>query len=480
MKRQHPIAILRYTSRNFWLLIIPLIRGLRFYGYDFYGWIRGAYIDIIVVIVIFTAAFLRWYNIKYSISKKGIKFKKGIFFKSRSFISFSALSVVKYGEYLHLKPFKAVVINFNTDINKTWNNNSECDVKLIVYVTEWKRILNKITIDKSDTEYIYKPSRKSLMLFALYFSSTFSGLIFFSALILNGGKLVAEEIENRFVSAVNNITMIAEKIISGLSPFSVAVVIIIAGGWLISFIKNYVRHINFKTERCKKSFIVENGFFSRRRYFINIEKINCIDLRQNLLMKIFKLMSVHVSSIGYGRGNEIPLVIPVTHKKDIVSNMKILLPEITVNETEIHPHRKYLMSFVFLPTVFIYTVIAASLIVTMFFPEWYKVIFFASAMTEIFLLYFYFARLAEYFTNGIGFNRKILTMKYRKFFQFHYIMIPYDKITAVMIKQNVIQKRKTMCDFIVYERNKTIGAHKVKNVNITELIRMMKNTGILL
>ena len=478
MKRQHPIAILRYTSKYFWLLLIPLIRGLRFLKYDFYGWISGAYIDIIVLLIIIASAFIRWYNVKYCIIKNGINFSTGVFFKHSSFVSFESISTIKSAEYLTLKLFKAVVVYVDTDINSSLSKFSKYNIKIVVDLKEWKRLLNKITINELGTEYVYKSSNKKILLFSLAFSSTLSGLLYVSALILNGGRLVAEEIENRFLTVVNNVTMIAQNIISGVSPFSVSIIIIIAVGWMISFIKNYVRHINFRAERCQKILIIKNGFFSRRSYFLNVQKINCIDLKQNLLMKLCKVVSVHISCAGYGkRKTEIPLVMPVKDIKNIRSNMQNFLPEIPLENINIFPQKKYLAKFISMPLFFVFGTMIAGLILTMLFPAWYKVIYFSYVMIEIILIYFYFVRLMEYFTNGVGFNKKILTMKYRKFFQFHYIMIPYDKISAVQITQNIFQTGKMACDLIVYEKNEILKKHRVRNINMNDLARNMFNEG---
>ena len=42
MKRQHPSALIGYTSQKFWLLLIPLIRGLAAIRFDISRWAEGA------------------------------------------------------------------------------------------------------------------------------------------------------------------------------------------------------------------------------------------------------------------------------------------------------------------------------------------------------------------------------------------------------------------------------------------------------
>ena len=57
MKKQHPIALLQYTTKNFWLLLIPLLRGLFSLDVDFYSWLSGAYLDVLVILVILVQRF---------------------------------------------------------------------------------------------------------------------------------------------------------------------------------------------------------------------------------------------------------------------------------------------------------------------------------------------------------------------------------------------------------------------------------------
>ncbi len=78
MKRQHKIAILKYTTKNFWLLLIPLVRGLIAMNFDFYNWFHGAYLDIIVILLIIGLAVLRWRFVQFHILDEGITVKTGV------------------------------------------------------------------------------------------------------------------------------------------------------------------------------------------------------------------------------------------------------------------------------------------------------------------------------------------------------------------------------------------------------------------
>ena len=70
LKRQHPIKIIDYSSKSFWLLSIPLIRGLFYLQFDLWAWIQGAWFDIFVLLVILIYGFFQCritsYNVCYT------------------------------------------------------------------------------------------------------------------------------------------------------------------------------------------------------------------------------------------------------------------------------------------------------------------------------------------------------------------------------------------------------------------------------
>ena len=138
MKKQHPIALLQYTTRNFWLLLIPLLRGLFSLDVDFYSWLSGAYLDVLVILVILGAAFFRWWNIRYEMTEKGISFSFGFFIKEDFFIPYKSMSAVSSKRALILRPIRAVKIAIETDCCSAVGKISDPDVKIVVKLKDYK------------------------------------------------------------------------------------------------------------------------------------------------------------------------------------------------------------------------------------------------------------------------------------------------------------------------------------------------------
>lgn len=473
MKRQHPIAVLRYVSKNFWLLLIPLVRGLLALKFDFYNWLSGTYLDILIVLAIFGAAFFRWWNINFKTTKSGIYVSSGLFVREAMRIPYSSVTTFTVKKPFIMRPLRAVTLYLDTDSSSTVNKPEDPDIKLVLKEKDVQELLKYIELSKAPNEKndrSYKPNKRRLLFFSLAFSSALSGLIYFGTFLIQGGKLVGDELEERFLGAVNNVTKVAEKVIYGITPVTVGIIIIIGMGWLYSFVSNYLRHINFEISKSKNGVQIKSGFFSRWRYFINSDKINYADLRQNLLMKIFRVMSVNISCSGYGKQkNEIPVFVPVTGNKNVAEVIEGFLPEFSSDEGERFDVRAgYVMKFLGPPTVLIFAIIAAFAGAVAFFPEWYSVTLFAAVMGEIVAVHLLMVNLAAFVSNGVEVCEKSIVVRYCKAFGFHNVIAPINKISEIKISQNFLQKFNGSCNFILYTRGERAVKHTVRGMQLCD------------
>ena len=115
MKRQHPLAIIGYTSKNFWLLLIPLIRGLVALKFDFYNWASGAQWDILAVTVMIAAAYMRWYCTSYEVTDDSVHIKTGVIVRRDTDIPFKCISAVTSEENPIYGRFGAILLYIDTD-----------------------------------------------------------------------------------------------------------------------------------------------------------------------------------------------------------------------------------------------------------------------------------------------------------------------------------------------------------------------------
>ncbi len=479
MKRQHPIAFLRYTTGNFWLLIIPAVRGLLSLKGDFYSWLRGTYIDVLVLAVIIAIAVLRWRNVKFSFTDSAVNFQQGVFIKQDFSIPYSEVSAVRTIRSLHLRPFKAVRVCIETDAERFKHNSKNSCCRIIVKLKDYTEICNKITNGNNKVQWVYEATKVKLLSFCITISSTVYGIAYAAVTMIESSRIVDMQLEKRFFNAAENAVRYAEKVSNenpdGVSVYVVWAVVTAVVGWLFSFGTNYLRYVKFKTKSDRENIIIRGGFFSPWRVVLNREKINYCDVRQNLLMKICGVVTVMVSCIGYGRDRgELPVIIPAWDKKNAESVIGRLMPEFCFAETEYEAKRNGIYRYVVLPSVLIFGIISGCFFLVIFFPSWYRLIFFGGIMGLIFAVHLYAVNLTAFFTSGVGINDDVICLKYCRFYQFHSIAVPKEKVVMTEIRQSIFQKRKSACDLIIYTRCGGIKKHRVKGLDYNKIKRMMK------
>ena len=469
MNHQHKIAILKYTTMNFWLLLIPLVRGLIAMNFDFYTWLQGAYWDILAILLMIGLAVFRWWNICYEIREEGIFVRDGLFLRNEYLIPYKIVACVSAKRSMWLRPFGAVTVSVDSDSRSAANKRGGADVELILPLKDYRALYNGIPRESSSMKITYHASRGNLILFSFVFSSTLSGVIFIGTLFIQGGRILGSQLEGMFLTAVSDVTQAVQTIIKGVTPFAVALTLVIAVGWGMSFVSNLLRHINFRIKRYGENIFVENGFFSRRKYYINYSRINYADLRQNLLMKICKVMSVHASCTGYGKEkNGIPVFVPVTTRNRVMDSMRLILPKFTVNSISIKTKKSYIIAFVWVPVFLAAAFPLLGAAAEAMFPHWESIIRFLVIMGEIPSVYLLIVKICAKFTTGIGFGDGMVTLKYCRFFQFHTVIVPRSKIVYVRLSQTIFQRFSDVCDVFVYTRGERASKHRVRGISRTE------------
>ena len=117
MYHEHPIRILKYSIKNLWLLIFPLIRGIHAITFDvgkLYHWIKGAWFDIAVLAAIIIFGLIRWYFSFIRVTDSMIIHIDGVFMKVRTYVPYEKLSSVTLERTFYLRPFGAMRLNFDT------------------------------------------------------------------------------------------------------------------------------------------------------------------------------------------------------------------------------------------------------------------------------------------------------------------------------------------------------------------------------
>ena len=167
--RQHPIRILGYTTRSFWLIIIPLTRDLIASRYDVASWLKGSWLSILTVTLIFGYAFVRWATISYHIEKDCIIAKSGYFGFMESKIYYDRITSVSASQSFIYRIFRAHKLYFNT--NSGFKNG--VDITLTVKMSDYNKLFEIIDPQSADSaSFTYRPKHSQMLIFSLLFSSS--------------------------------------------------------------------------------------------------------------------------------------------------------------------------------------------------------------------------------------------------------------------------------------------------------------------
>lgn len=482
-RRQHPIKLVNYTSKNIWLLLIPVTKYLVAARFDFQSWIRANWLDILAITAIFAFAVLRWIFVYYEIEEDGIIAHTGLFGMLTTKVYFSEITTFSCTQGYIYNAVNACTMYIETNADSL----PKTDIKLVL--SEWcvAEIYKAVTRQgRKLPKFSVSPKKAYLVIFSLLFSSTLSGMVLFATFVFEFyrflGNELGRQVEEQFFQRVNGeIIKIDSQFLRLLSTIPKAVLVlgvIILGGWVLSFTANLMRHWSFTATRCGSQLIIQSGVLTKRRHVINREKINFIDFQQTLLMKVFRINSVTLYCTGYGkRRREISALIPITTDKEMWASLKILEPSVPKPRTEISTGKRDLMRFATIPLIFCFIPPVAGTVAKLFLSQWHEEINIIMVLSVIPLAWLLIVQITAAFSTQMGFKNGFCTLAYCPLYQFHKIVIPKKNISKILVSRNIFQRRNGTCTLKVYTNAEKTKYHKLKSLPYDEVTDICAREG---
>lgn len=193
--QQHFVKLFAYTTRYFWLLIIPIVRSLyslKFSVDAFRVWIEGTWLDLIVLAAILSFAWLRLVSVSFKFDNEKIIVKKGIFVITTDTVMYSKISTlsIKQGFFYKLIGASRVYIATNAGIF------DKADITLIMKTSDADKLYTCMKGSRvKSLNYSISPNKLRLFLFSIISSSSLSGAIVALALIIETSQVFDREIE---------------------------------------------------------------------------------------------------------------------------------------------------------------------------------------------------------------------------------------------------------------------------------------------
>lgn len=467
---EHPLRILKYSAKNIWLLIFPLLRGIKSIRLDadrFYQWVRGAWFDIAVIGIIIVFGYVRWHFSGIELTDDKVIRWEGIIGKVKTTIPYKNISSVTIEKPVYLMPLQAIKFSCDTSAGIY----RSVDMKIMVNKKFCDDFLSRVpdVNQKNKLQNIPETTHLSVLLFSLFFSSGFSGTVYIATFFMKGGN-IAHDIIN---VSLDKITQTSEKITNNLiihipsATILVGILFIVA--WFVSFIVNFQRYAGFKVECDEYCIKVLCGLINRREYRITSAHINYTDLRQNLIMKFFGAVAVNISCAGYGSSkNHLPVLLPVKKEENLGENLE-KIGIFGGIRNDFRPKSDGWWQYIWQPVIISLLIFPVHIFIKRFVPEIAELSFFFAIMLEIPVLWLITIKLTAFFTSGISVYDNKIMVRCSQMTSFHTVVAEKQKLVKFEIQQPVLQKISGKCSIILWFSGEERAHFKVKSMRVDDV-----------
>lgn len=471
MLHEHPIKILRYTAKNLWLLIFPLLRSAHFFPFsakEVAAWLHGAWFDLLICVLILTYGAIRWYFCGFMYNTEVIRRQSGILLKRETEIPCSSITSVTEEHAFFLRPFGAVRVSIHTGAEDI----AGADMQLVLYKADLAAIRQVIPLLRpaSDVK-MHRPHTSRLLLFSFLFSSSLSGAVYAAAIFFQGGRITRDLLEELQAEEIlMTLTDQAAAYFKGIPRLAITISILILSAWLISFIGNLLRYSRFRFYADQKAFSVHRGLISPYRYRLRRGAVNYIDIRQNLMMKLLHLMSVHISCPGYGnQKNELPVLMPLLQKSHADRFLQPLLkqqPNVIGKNKPKQPFNLFrFWLFIWQPLFLLGIVLVLIALARYFFYSIYVRFSFLGWMLVFPCVWFLLIRIVSAMRTRMWLEDGKLYLHYSSGFVFHTIVAPATNIASIQVTHTKTGRKCGLCNVFFYLQGKTMHRHKLTGVS---------------
>lgn len=483
MIHEHPFKILKHAKNSIWLLIFPVLRGIRSFSLDldaFYTWIKGGWFDLCVLIIILGFGYLQWLFTWVRLGRNHVRLMSGIIFKRRVEIPYKNISAITAQHSFFLRPFKAVTVNIDTGAGAL----DTTDMSILLYREDLKKIQRKLPKIKKDEKksFKFRPKWYQIVFFSFVFSSSLSGAAYLATLIFNAGKvitdLMSEDLSQMYEIANNMSHNVSEKTPVELPTEALILIIIVLGTWLLSFISNIFMYLEFVMKKDTHVMRILSGVFTKRVYHIIPEKINYLDLRQSLITKLFKVSSLNISCSGYGK-KQLPVLLPVLTRKQANEALEMMGFNKYLVKRKVKPEKPTFMSYCWIPLFIAACIFIASRVILHYFPGLSDMMFYIVLILEIPFIWLAIVKFYAYLTTGITIEDDYCCIRYSRFYAFHTILADKNKLVKIQLFQDIIDKKIGRCRLDFYFSSEKARVHKVKGLRVKDAQKIMEQLGVI-
>jgi len=475
---EHPLRILRYSMKGLWLLIFPLLRGLSVIHFDaagLYGWLKGAWFDLAIVGAILLVGYVQWYKSRIYLTDTSIVHTEGIIIRVRTAIPLESISVATVERPLLLIPFRGLRFSCDTRAGIL----KRTDMKLLVTGKVCAKLVKRIpdVDDKRKIEGIAKPTALSVLLFSVFFSSSFSGAIYIAAFFFKGGDIAYDLI----TTSLNRITETSERLsnefLMKIPTAALAAGMLFIAAWMLSFMVNVLRYSRFRIKCDDDRINVACGVINRRIYRINSDHINFTDLRQNLIMKLLGAVTVSINCAGYGSDSQyLPVLLPIKMEKNLGRGLE-KIGVFSGVELDVKARKQGFLNYILNPFLLSVILLPLSDLVAQLFPSLGELAKFTAIMLEIPSIWLISVKMVALYTSGISLYDDKIVVRCSKWTSFHTVVADRRNVVKIDIQQSIFQLFNGRCSIHLWFCGEIATRYIVRSVSLEDALRIASMLG---
>ncbi len=452
MHREHPLRILRYSTKYLWLLIFPILRGAYHFASreDLVKWLQGTWFDLLILLVILGFGWVIWFSRKFTIENDQIYVQDGIIFTRRRYLPLRNLSAMSIERPLWLRPVGAAYLYADTASGLL----EATDIKLMIRRRDETFFLSALPQIRKGKRHCFRHQGGvwRVLLFSFIFSSGLSGAIYLAMFWFQSGRIARDLIEQfQLTERLNTVSEKVAKHLMGIPPAAVTIGIIILSMWLLSFLRNVLRYGGFEMHSDQRTVSIKSGLVTRREFRLVNRKINFVDIRQNLLTKLCRIFSLAVNIPGYGnQQGSIPVCLPILTKGEVERTLPMLFPGIRITHRTIKPPWHSWLGYLCGPIYAGLAVFPVMHYARRFLPQFSDLIDFLQLMLFIPIVWKLIIQISAFGTTGLSISEGRICVRYCNWTTFHTIIADTDTIVKMRIHRHLWQRWAGKCHVMIY------------------------------
>ena len=354
-RRQHVVAAitqLLQAVRQNWITILILL---------FVGSSESWYGPLLVIgftLLGLLGGLASWWRFTYQVVDSELRIKQGIFIRKNLYLSKDRIQVIDISAGIVQRFFGLVSIEVKT----AGSTSKEAKIDAITRpeAERLKQLLRSDDTVSADVETVDMPSHQvyHLSFKELLIAASTSGNLGITLSIVAGVFSQVDQIIDE-EQMLDFLEWVVPASVGVSLVFSTALIILIFS-WLLSFIGTLIKYYDFTLTLKQDELHIKRGLFEQKQITIPFNRIQAIQIKEDLLRQPLGYASVILESAGYGEEQQSmnsTTLYPLLKKNEVLNFIREVVPEYYASAETTSPPtialRRYLLRMVWVSLLII-------------------------------------------------------------------------------------------------------------------------------